>query len=219
MSEAVDRLWRAFVAVVDDALASHGTSAFETLGQRLTSATPNHSLTPLTQPVVEQLLAPSVDAAPEPWRELALLLAAASPELPWLKSYEHLEPAPEFQPRYSFLLLGAPSFRGYEPAFLLPDALLGLTLQAPHVVYPAHHHEPPEMYGVISGTLDWQVGTTWSTKGPGDVIVHRSHESHSMVTRDDPVLTWAVWPRNPETHVYMPSLDPPEKSMEPTPYC
>lgn len=172
-------------------------------------------------PVVDQWLDAAVAAAPEPFSALANALAAATSELPWLMAYTNLSPSPglaTFQPFYSYQLLAGPQFRGHEPPVLQGDMLLGFTLQQPGVLYPQHHHEPAEVYGVISGHLDWQVGSEWSRKGPGDLIVHRSHESHAMQSLDEPVLCWVAWPQNPDHHVYMPSLDPPEHSMAATVY-
>ena len=70
----------------------------------------------------------------------------------------------------------------------------------------------------MSGTLDWQVGSTWRTVGPGDVIVHRPHESHAMRTGSEPALTWVAWSSAPNSSVYMPSLDPVDNTMAPMSY-
>lgn len=175
----------------------------------------------MTNATVDTWLTPTVEATTGPWVELARRLLAATPHLPWVRSYENLEPSPEleaFQQHYSFVLFAGPVYRGYDPPVLTEDMLLGFSLQEPNVDYPRHHHRAPEIYGVISGCLDWQVGDTWTRVGPGDVIVHREHESHAMRTGDEPVLTWVAWPTVADSHVYMPSLDPPDMAMEPRVY-
>ncbi len=222
VSEALVRLTHEFVDVVDGAVArSTETTVFDGLPGRLRLSTPVARVEARTQPVVDAWLDTAVAAAPEPWAALAHALLATSPELDWIVSYEHLASSPvvdAFRPNYSFAALMGPSFRGRNPPFLADGLLAGFSLQAPHVHYPAHHHEPPELYGVMSGDIDWQIGDTWHAKSPGDLAIHRSHESHSMRTTADPVLTWVCWSRGTGSHVYMPSMDPPDNTMAPITY-
>lgn len=222
VSSAVERLLVELGSVVGRAIRDHEQADLfagfeERFGQRPEArAVESH-----TKPVVDEWLAAAVESAGKPWRHLAELLAAASADIPWIATYENLEPSAgldAFQPLYSFQLLVGPDFRGYQPPVLVDDLLAGFTLQAPNVLYPRHHHAPPEIYGVMSGAPDWQVGNTWSQKGAGDVIVHRPHESHAMRTGDRPTLSWAAWPRDPLSHVYMPSLDSPDDTMAPIVY-
>ena len=222
MADAIEALWHELQHVIDSTLQQHEAASLfaecDVLHERHVR---NPAVAPATQPVVREWLATAVANAPEPWRRLAERVAAATPELPWIRSYENLESSDAleaFRAFYSYQVLAGPVFRGRAAAIAVDDVLIGFSLQAPNVFYPAHHHEPPEIYGVISGALEWQVGDTWSTVGPGDVIVHRSHESHAMRTLDEPALTWVMWPRNPHADVYMPSLDPPDKTMAPITY-
>lgn len=221
MADDVVELWVEIRTVVSGALAALGhPEPFERLGAQLAAhdhvlPTRRHS-----QPVVDEWLATAVDAAPEPWRRLAHLVGRAT-DVPWIRAYEHLEPTPlleAYRANYAYLLLAGPVFRGHVPPVLFPELLVAVTLQAPGILYPPHHHGPAEIYGVISGTLDWQVGDSWTERRPGDVIVHRSHESHAMRTYDEPALCWVAWPNDPESAIYMPSLDPPDQSMAPTAY-
>lgn len=69
---------------------------------------------------------------------------------------------------------------------------IGLTLIAPHVVYPAHRHPAVELYLVVSGTALWQSGEAEpATRAPGSIILHPSNVVHAMTTFDEPLL--AVW--------------------------
>lgn len=217
MSDVVTALVDESRRVMFDAIRGHERAdLFAGFAEQFGRNGHDRAVPALSLPVVDEWLSVAVERATDPWRELAHRLLAATPELPWIRSYEHLDSSPElesFRSFYSYQLLAAPHFRGYEPPLLMDEILVGFTLQAPNVFYPAHHHEAPEMYGVISGTLEWQVADTWSMKGPGDVIVHRSHESHAMRTLSEPVLTWALWPRDPSCHVYMPSMDPPDNTQ------
>jgi len=222
MTTEIDALIRELQAVTADAISCHDEDRlFASFVENFATAVRSQDAVPVTQPVVDQYLTVAVANAPEPWRRLAHLLLHASPHLPWLRSYENLESSPElemFRAHYSYQLIAGPVFRGHQPPAFAPDLLVGFSLQAPNVFYPQHHHEPAEMYGVISGHLDWQVGDTWSRVGPGDVIVHRSHESHAMRTFDEPALTWVLWPTDPDCNVYMPSMDPADETMEPRRY-
>lgn len=221
MSEAVERLRDELIAVVDRVVNEHDASAFDAVASELRDCGPSRRVPPVSQPVVDQWLLEAIAAAPAPWTDLARLLGEATPDLQWLKSYESLEESDElmkFKPFYSFLLLASGEFRGYEPPLLVDDMLIGFSLQAPNIFYPQHHHVAPELYGIISGTFEWQVGDTWSTKGPGDVIIHRPHESHAMRTSDAPALTWAVWSSDSDCDVFMPSLDPADHTMDPIRY-
>ena len=213
MQSSTGRLKDELVKVVFASLENRNDSAaFAHLGQQIEQLEPAQAVDASTNPTVDRWLESAVAASPEHLSELANLLLAATSELPWLRSYENLPSSPErdaFQQHYSFELFAGPTFRGNEPPFAHDDLLVGFTLQAPNITYPPHHHEAPEIYGVISGELQWQVGDQWRKAGPGDVIVHRPHESHSMVTGDQPVLTWVAWPHSPHCKVHMPSLDGP----------
>jgi mannose-6-phosphate isomerase-like protein (cupin superfamily) len=222
VTTTLDRLAREFVAAVDGVFSGDiGTPMFDGLPDRLRSGSPTVGADIRNQPIVDRWLAPAVEASSGPWFELAEALLIAATELDWIVSYEHLDGSPvvdAFRPNYSFAAVMGPRFRGRTPPFHAEDLLAGFSLQAPHVTYPAHHHEPPELYGVMSGSLDWQIGETWHTKSPGDLAIHRSHESHSMRTTVEPVLTWVCWTRDPGCHVYMPSVDPVDETMAPIDY-
>jgi len=72
------------------------------------------------------------------------------------------------------------------------DIHVGLTLIAPHVVYPAHRHPAVELYLVVSGTALWQCGEIEpATRAPGSIILHPSNVVHAMTTFEEPLL--AVW--------------------------
>lgn len=220
MSSAVDSLADLLGSAIDEALATHTQAdLFDGLAAAIASRKTARPVPASTNATVDGWLEAAI-AAGSP-NDLAAAVLAASPDLPWLRSYEHLDPSPglaAFQPNYTFLLLFGPTFRGRQAPFESDEILVGFTLQEPNILYPEHHHEPSEMYGVISGELEWLVGDTWSTVGPGDVIVHRPHESHAMRTGDSPVLTWVAWPHKNTSDIYMPSLDPPEKTMDPIVY-
>lgn len=189
---------------------------FVGLAEGLGALAPPQSADVQTQPVVEDWLDEAVAAAPAPWSGLARALLGASTDLAWMMAYWNLVPSAgldAFQPHYSFALLAGPILNGHKPPQADDRLIAGFSIQAPHTFYPPHHHAPPEIYGIISGAMEWQIGDTWTMKGPGDTAIHRPHESHAMRSADQPVLSWVCWPHGSDSHVYMPSLDPPDISM------
>lgn len=222
MSDVVSALFREMQVVVSAAVAANGQGGlFTDAAERFAEPCDQQTVEASRLPVVDEWLDQAVAAAPAPWKSLADRLHEATPEIQWIRSYENLESSAEldaFRDHYSYQLLAGPLFRGHQPPLLIDGVLVGFTLQAPNILYPEHHHKPAEMYGVISGTLEWFVGDHWSTVTPGDVIVHRSHESHAMRTGDEPALTWVIWSDSPHSHVYMPSMDPADQTMAPRSY-
>ncbi len=71
---------------------------------------------------------------------------------------------------------------------------LGLYLQAPRLVYPAHSHAAVELYLVIAGDAVWrQAGEREFEPRPGALIHHASYQSHAMTTRTLPLLALWTW--------------------------
>ncbi len=69
---------------------------------------------------------------------------------------------------------------------------VGLLLQMPDLTYPAHAHAAHELYLVLSGTAEWQLGdASPQTKPPGSFIHHPGGHWHAMNTRSEPLL--AIW--------------------------
>ena len=72
--------------------------------------------------------------------------------------------------------------------------LLGFTLIAPHTNYPAHAHPAIELYLVVAGTAEWQLGDAPAAiRTPGSVIVHPSGAPHAMTTHAEPLLALFIW--------------------------
>jgi mannose-6-phosphate isomerase-like protein (cupin superfamily) len=227
MSDAVDALRSTLADVISSALGrlENHAELFASVGPHLMSAEGPTTVEGVSRPVVDRWLDIAVENAatgPHDLRDLAECFQAAAPGLAWKRAYDALESTPEleaYRAHYAWVPIAVPVSLGYASPYAVDDMLVGFTIQAPNVVYPHHHHEAPELYGVISGAIDWEVGTSArATKTAGDVIVHRSFESHSMITLDQPGLTWAAWPSHAHSKVYMPSMDPPGMSTEPRVY-
>lgn len=91
---------------------------------------------------------------------------------------------------------------GYAYAgFAGPDAPLlcaaprgGLVLLGPDVEYPSHHHQPKEVYLVLTPGSQWCLDEgDWFDVDAGDLIFHDSWQMHAMRTREQPLLAFAGW--------------------------
>jgi len=83
--------------------------------------------------------------------------------------------------------------------YISDKVFAGLVLQGPRVLYPPHVHKAAEVYWVISGTADWQLGDNWSTHGPGAVIFHDTGVRHATITGDEPQLLLFAWVTDPDS--------------------
>jgi mannose-6-phosphate isomerase-like protein (cupin superfamily) len=91
---------------------------------------------------------------------------------------------------------------GYAYAgFAGPDAPLlcaaprgGLVLLGPDVEYASHHHQPREVYLVLTPGSQWCLDEgDWFDVDAGDLIFHDSGQMHAMRTREQPLLAFAGW--------------------------
>ena len=120
-------------------------------------------------------------------RRLAEALAALAPGLPWYR-----RPEPELD---GFM-------RGHANAYVVgprgietrPGAEIGVTLMAPGVAYPTHHHPPREMYVALSEGEWFQAGLGWRRPGPGGLVYNPADVTHAMRAGSAPLLAvWGLW--------------------------
>lgn len=75
------------------------------------------------------------------------------------------------------------------------DVWLGVTLMAPGVRYPDHHHGPEETYLVASAGEFKQGDTDWFSPGVGGTFFNPADIKHAMRSLDTPLLAfWALRP-------------------------
>lgn len=82
-----------------------------------------------------------------------------------------------------------------------PDAPLlcavprgGLVLLGPDVEYPSHHHQPKEVYLVLTPGSQWCLDEAdWFDVAAGELIFHDSWQMHAMRTREQPLLAFSGW--------------------------
>ena len=74
------------------------------------------------------------------------------------------------------------------------DAAMFVTVQGPGVFYPQHVHKAPELYVVVGGSGEWQIGDgPFESKGPGDWIWHPTGTRHAMRTTREAMIALAIW--------------------------
>ena len=127
-----------------------------------------------------------------PERALADAVAAAGPGLRWKEMYAEYDDEPDmaaFRRVYAYTLLVGPE------APLRSDRVkVGVTLQGPDALYPAHAHRAAELYAVVGGTADWRRGSEpWTRRPPGDFVVHPSGVRHAIQTNAEPLLAFVAW--------------------------
>jgi hypothetical protein len=95
-----------------------------------------------------------------------------------------------------------PFYSGHANATIIgPDGLerrddiwIGVSLMAPGVRYPDHHHPPQEIYVPLSPGEWFQGGRGWQEPGIGGFVYNTSGIVHAMRSGDHPLLAiWSLW--------------------------
>ena len=74
------------------------------------------------------------------------------------------------------------------------DVWVGISLMAPNLPYPEHHHPPEEVYLVLSPGHWQQSGGAWHEPGPGGLVHNPPDVMHAMHSGPAPLLaTWCLW--------------------------
>ena len=71
------------------------------------------------------------------------------------------------------------------------DVWIGLSLLAPHVLYPEHSHPPEEVYVALSPGAWWNAGMDWTEPGIGGLVYNPPGIPHTMRSGPKPLL--AIW--------------------------
>jgi quercetin dioxygenase-like cupin family protein len=97
--------------------------------------------------------------------------------------------APENQPFYdghaNAMLIGPGGIEQRE------DVMVGVSLMAPHIVYPDHSHPPEEVYIAFTGGAWWNAAMDWTEPGPGGLVYNPPGILHAMRSDQRPFL--ALW--------------------------
>ena len=74
------------------------------------------------------------------------------------------------------------------------DVSVGISLIAPDIRYPEHHHPPEEVYLVLSQGHWQKSGGAWFEPGIGGLVHNPPGIRHAMRSGTTPLLaTWCLW--------------------------
>jgi hypothetical protein len=142
-------------------------------------------------PVLDHLDSELALTAQGPLAEIGDRCARVMQQLRWSQNPNYTE----YNSKASFL-------QGYAYAGISgPDAPLlcavprgGLILLGPDVEYPSHHHQPREVYLVLTPGSQWCLDEgDWFDVAAGDLIFHDSWQMHAMRSGVHPLLAFAGW--------------------------
>lgn len=118
------------------------------------------------------------------WKTLGQHLLDLMPYLPWQQRHEPNHPA---------FMTGHANAQIIGPDGLVKsqNLLIGISLLAPHVTYPDHHHPPAEVYLVLTEGEWRQEDKPWHQPGAGGYVYNHPNVIHAMRSADKPLL--AIW--------------------------
>lgn len=150
---------------------------------------------PTNPPVVDWHLETACGLSGEtdsPTRAVVDALLAGAHLLRWFDVYAHYDDEPDmavFRRSYAYTSLIGP-----DGPLICGEMFVGITLQGPDIYYPPHVHRATETYAIIGGTGDWKRGLEpWTSRPPGDLILHPSGIRHAMQSNAEPLLTLCLW--------------------------
>lgn len=128
-------------------------------------------------------------SGPAPIGELAQALSALAPRLSWRRRNDAGRESASFYSGHANAYIAGPN-RLEAGA----EITLGVSLLAPHVVYPMHRHPPSEIYVVMTDGDWFREDRGWYTPGKGGVIHHPPGLTHAMRAGPAPLLAiWCLW--------------------------
>ncbi|MEM7539487.1 MAG: dimethylsulfonioproprionate lyase family protein [Chloroflexota bacterium] len=100
-----------------------------------------------------------------------------------------------FTQNYGFFPLAGPSYVDKILAFYPSQKVYaGVSILAPHTLYPRHRHKAVEFYGVLSGSALLQQGDgEWHRMESGSLVHNDSDVIHAIQTQDEPLMTTFIW--------------------------
>lgn len=152
-----------------------------------------------------RLLAASKEAPPPGLRHLSRAMDIARRQLPgplfdatqriighasWSSYYERGEWSEVFVDDLAVGQLAGPG-----GPWLSGEFTMGLFVQGSGTFYPPHAHPAVEVYYILGGNPEFQVGagSRFVIRNPGHAILHRSNVSHAIRTGREPTLAAYAW--------------------------
>lgn len=125
-----------------------------------------------------------------PAARAATALEALGPKITWYRREGLTAEQPAFPESHALATLVGPADR---PGALevRDDVRIGISLVAPHILYPDHHHPPEELYLALTAGEWRQDRGPWFSPGPNGIVYNQPDILHGMRAADEPQL--AVW--------------------------
>ena len=144
---------------------------------------PRHHPSISALPEMEQLLLPEAGS-------LFQALLDAAPVLSWQNSYSIKDGfGQEYLDRYAWCDIIGP-----HGIFVSNQYRIGFGYWQKGLFYPAHSHEPEEIYWVLGGGGRFSKSDEPAQyRGPGSVIHHHPFDWHSIDMTDNPMLVLFFW--------------------------
>lgn len=119
----------------------------------------------------------------------AQALRAIAPSLIWWHRTADVEPGSPFTYAHAnATLIGQGGLEERD------DVWIGISLMAPGIEYPEHHHPPEEVYLVLSPGHWQQASGAWFEPGIGGLVHNTPNILHAMRSGTAPLLaTWCLW--------------------------
>ena len=106
----------------------------------------------------------------------------------WLQTYSTCEVGEDFSNRHCYFELIGPKGHFYSEKIRVFICYWG-----EHLNYKWHSHEAEELYYILGGKATFRTKTVKKVLKAGDTQFHKSWESHSMDTHEEPMLAFILW--------------------------
>ncbi len=130
---------------------------------------------------------------PGPIPALADAFAAIEPLFAWSRRPEAAHVAGDFYDNHAnAVIIGDGGLEARR------DVRIGVSLVAPNIHYPRHHHPPEELYIVLSSGKWMQNDNPLAARQSGDLVHNRPNAWHAMQASETaPLLAvWCLWTGN-----------------------
>ena len=112
-------------------------------------------------------------------------------EASWLQTYSTSEVGEDFSNRHCYFEL-----IGRKGHFYAEKMRVFICYWGEYLNYKWHSHEAEEMYYILGGKARFRTKTMKKILKAGDTQIHKSWESHSMDTLEEPMLAFILWRGN-----------------------
>ncbi|KIC41789.1 hypothetical protein RA28_20630 [Ruegeria sp. ANG-S4] len=124
----------------------------------------------------------------EATQHLISAVAATADQAHWKLTYSEEEVGADFLARYGYYELFGPKGHFHSNQLRGYIAYWGAGL-----LYDWHSHEAEEIYLALAGGARFKSEQDEAFVGPGQTRQHHGRQSHAMITKDQPILSFVLW--------------------------